>query len=206
VDGFSAALAILRALVLSLLMLGLVGCARPSSSINPPPLQSSDDATWQYAAYLLTQGHTQDARGYLEGVEKDSVSDPALFLRDLAEARLFSGDASGAADAAALARAALAQKPTTAQFRDDDRYIFERTLEALQAAGADDRQRLTRLTQDEQRAPSADAWYCLGWLDEQHQDLAGAKAAYRAFLDRAPQWSFLRQATSMREHARAVIG
>jgi hypothetical protein len=53
--------------------------------------------------------------------------------------------------------------------------------------------------------PSADAWYLLGWVDEQRGDISGAQAEYRGYLARAPQWSFLRQAVEMRRHAQTVV-
>jgi hypothetical protein len=129
------------------------------------------------------------------------VSDPTLLLRDLAEACLFAGDASCAAQAAYQAKESLERKPTTAQFRADDRRIFQRTLDALSAAATDDRDNLEQICQDEQRAPAADACYLLGWLDEQRGDLTSDQSAYRAYLRLSPQWSFLRQAAEMRRHA-----
>jgi hypothetical protein len=124
-------------------------------------------------------------------------------LRDVAEARLFSGDLEGAASAAQEASTSLAQRPTTAQFRAADRFLFERTLQALEAAATGDASALTQLATDDER--SADAWYLLGWTREREGDLADAQNAYRAFLARTPQWSFLRETFEMRRHAQAVI-
>ncbi len=203
----------LAAAIACLLVLGCNPSVRsgdvPSGVGRPPPLDQSAGPVWTYAAYLLAQGQPAQARGYLDAVARtglDGVSDQSLFFRDLAEACLFSGDATCAAQAAAQARDALGRKPTTAQFRDDDRRVFERTVDALYAAATDDRDQLRLLTQNEQPAPSADAWYLLGWLDEQRGEVPDAGKAYRGYLQRAPQWSFLREAAQMRQHAASMAG
>ena len=187
---------------------GAAACRTPATAdiTQPPPLDPSPAARWTYAAYLLYLGDAQGARTYLEPLavtSLDGISSPWQFLRDLAEARLFSGDATGAAQAAQQAMLALAQRPTTAQFRPDDRLIFARSLDALAAAADGDIDRLRQLAEDEQPAPSADAWYLLGQLEEQRGDHQAARAAYQAYLVRAPQWSYLREMDSMRLHARA---
>jgi hypothetical protein len=48
-------------------------------------------------------------------------------------------------------------------------------------------------------------WYLLGLLQERHGNLLAAQAAYRGFLQRTPQWLFLREAVGMRQHAQAVL-
>jgi hypothetical protein len=150
-----------------------------------------------------------EARAYLDSIAStglDGISDPSLFFRDLAEACLFSGDSACAVRAVGQAQDSLQQKPTTAQFRDDDRRIFQQTLDALQAAANGDAGRLQQLTLNDQPAPSADAWYLLGWLAEQRGNAADAQTAYRAYLRQAPQWSFLREAVVMRQHAQSLVG
>jgi tetratricopeptide (TPR) repeat protein len=197
----------LRALLVALATVCVVSCAPRAGVAQPPPLDTSPASRWTYAAYLLARGDPTTARTYLEPVASgslDGIIDPALFLRDLAEARLFSGDSTGAATAARQAAEALDRQPTTAQFRADDRAIFERTLDALAAAAADDTAQLQQLTTLEQPAPSADAWYLLGWVQEQHGDAASARKDYQRYLELSPQWSFLRETGAMRSHARDV--
>jgi hypothetical protein len=194
-------------------LLLVVGCSSsaPSTSdgVRPPPVDQSAVAVWTYAAYLLGRGDAAHARTYLDaiaGTDLGDVSDPSLFFRDLAEACLFSGDTACAAQAAAQARDAVARKSATAQFRDGDRRVFERTVDALGAAATGDAGQLQRLAEDDQSAPSADAWYLLGWLDEGRGDVAEAQTAYRRYLRLAPEWSFLREAGQMRQHAESVAG
>jgi hypothetical protein len=157
-----------------------------------------------YGAHLLSLGDAAAARGFLEPTVADGVDEvgePALLLRDVAEARLFTNDARGAAEAARTARMWLARQPNTAQFREDDRRLVERVLDSLAAAGDDDLDRLRQLSAEEQPAPSADAWYLLGWALEHHGNAAAARTAYGEFLARDPQWTFLRMADAMRRHA-----
>jgi tetratricopeptide (TPR) repeat protein len=185
----------------------VAGCAPRPSTTQPPPLDTSPAAQWTYAAYLLGRGDPATARAYLEPIAAgslDAINDPSLFLRDLAEARLFSGDSPGAAAAARQAADALARRPTTAQFRPDDRLVFEHTLDALAAAASDDATQLQQLTADVKPAPVADAWYLLGWLQEQHGDAPSARSAYQRYLELAPRSTFLREAGSMRGHAQAM--
>jgi hypothetical protein len=196
-----------RAFLVALACLCVAGCAPRPSALQPPPLDTSPAAQWTYAAYLLGRGDPATARTYLEPIAAGSlnaISDPSLFLRDLAEARLFSGDSPGAVAAARQAADALARRPTTAQFRPDDRVVFEHTLEALAAAASDDATRLQQLTADANPAPVADAWYLLGWLQEQHGDAVTARTDYQHYLGLAPRSTFLREASSMRSHAQAM--
>jgi len=153
---------------------------------------------------LLGRGDAAGALRYLETVDAGGLTSGrqrALFLRDLAEARLFSGDLPDAASAAENATTELAQEPVTPQFRDDDRYVFQRTLDALAAAGHDDPPTLRRLATDDARAPSADAWYLLGWLAERHGESATAYESFSTFLTLSPRWAFLRESLEMRRHA-----
>src|SRR5207248_2939407 len=149
-------------LLAALVALCASACGSPTPITQPPPLDTSPAARWTYGAYLLGRGDAAGARTYLEPLAAgslDGITNPAQFLRDLAEARLFSGDAAGAAQAAHQATAALTQRPTTAQFRPDDRVLFGRTLAALEAAADGDLDHLRQLATDERPAPSADAWY-----------------------------------------------
>lgn len=195
-----------------LLGLGLslmLGCAAPAAAVRqPPPLDPSAGSTWAYGAYLLSLGDAHAALGYLEplgGGSLANITNPAILMRDLAEARLAADDLPGAAEAARSARVELARRNRSAQFQADDRRLFERVVDALEAAGDDDLPRLRSLAADESAAPSADAWYLLGWLSERQGDVPGAQAAYRAYLARVPQWAFFRATSVNREHAQKAL-
>jgi hypothetical protein len=184
-----------------------LSCTTPPPR-QPPPLRESVQADWSYAAYLLYTDDPTTAQLYLERAAAlgiDSLPNQAQFFRDLSEARLFAGDSAGAAAAARTSRERLAVQPRTAQFQADDRRLFERVLDALESAGSGDLEDLARLTQTGDVPPSADAWYLLGWLREQHGELAAARDAYRLYLAAAPQWSFLRAGPGMRRHAQSVL-
>jgi len=188
----------------------LIACSGPpvAAPRQPPPLETSPGSTWAYGAYLLSLGDATTALGYLEPLGAgplDRVINPALLLRDVAEARLVSGNLPGAADAARAARDQLARRPRSAQFQADDRRVFERVIDALEAAGDDDVQHLTAMANDEGLTPSADVWYLLAWLDERHGDASAAKIAYEAALVRSPQWAFLREAALLRQHAQKAV-
>src|SRR5262249_34539381 len=160
------------------------------------------EATWTYATQLLGRGNPDAALPYLEAVDAASLTTGrprALYYRDLAEARLFTGDPAGAATAADEATRELTHQAVIAQFRDADRYASQRTLGALAAAGHDDSGVLRQIALDDARAPSADAWYLLGWLAERHGDTSEAHEAFRSYLTLAPRWAFLREATAMRD-------
>jgi len=185
-----------------------IGCtASPAPARLPPPTEHSAESQAAYGAYLLSIGDPAAARGYLEpAAASDAIraNERPQLLRDLAEARLFSGDSPAALEVAQSAQDALGRVPRTAQFQDADRQLFERVLEGLDAASAGDLDRLSAVARDESPTPSADAWYLLGWLDEQRGDLAGARAAYHAYLARDPRWTFLRSAAIMRRHAQEI--
>jgi hypothetical protein len=152
-------------------------------------------------------GDAAAAREYLESAAaSDTVrpDDRAQLLRDLAEARLFSGDVPAASEAAHSAQDALARVPRTAQFQEPDRQVFARVLAGLEAASDGDVDRLSAVASDDSPTPSADAWYLLGWLQEQRGDLLAARAAYQAFLAHDPRWTFLRSALVMRRHAQEL--
>jgi len=150
------------------------------------------------------------AQQYLARVSAEGgVSDPeqaSLLYRDLAEARLFAGDLSGAAAAARVARDQLDRRPTTAQFQADDRSLFARDVSALAAAGAENLDQLSEIANSTAGPPDADPWYLLGWARERSGDQSGAQTAYRKFLELAPAWSFLRTTSAMQRHARQVVG
>ena len=165
----------------------LVACTPQGAARQPPPLAPTPESTWRYGAYLLSLDDAVGARPYLEQVANaplNDLTDATLYLRDLTEARLFAGDLVGAAAAARQARARLAGEHRSAWLQADDRQLFERTIDALQAAAEDDQQRLSAVAADEGTFPSADAWYLLGWLAERHGQLDAARVDYRAFLER----------------------
>jgi hypothetical protein len=195
-------------LAATLLLLTTVGCAQPVAPRDPPPRRSSANDLWSYGAYLLVRDEPQIAVGFLEDAARsdlNQLNNPALLLRDLAEARLAAGDAAGAAQAAQAARTRLDQVPRTAQFQADDRDLFERVLEALDRAGQQDLDGLARLAADEGAFPSADPWFLLAQGRERRGNDAGAREAYRAYLDRAPAWSFLRRTSAMQQYARVAV-
>jgi tetratricopeptide (TPR) repeat protein len=182
-------------------------CSAPPSGSPLPPLPESAAADWSYAVRVLDRGDLPQARRYFErAVELGPVVDPdrAQFFRDLAEVRLASGDPAGAAAAVHASADALARLPANARFRDSERSLFQRTLDALEAAANDDAASLEALTADAS-PPLGDAWYLLGWVREQHGDVPAASVAYQAYLDRSPAWSFLRFAPRMRQHAQAFL-
>jgi tetratricopeptide (TPR) repeat protein len=186
----------------------ITACSTERAVYQPPPIDRSSTAQWMYGAYLLSAGDAESARGFLEPIVTNQVNEivePALLLRDVAEARLFTNDRRGAAEAARTARVWLARQPRTAQFQEDDRRLFEHVLDSLAAAGDDNLNRLRELSADEHPAPSADGWYLLGRVLEDHGDLAAARSAYREFLARDPQWTFLRMGEAMRRHAASTL-
>jgi hypothetical protein len=195
-------------LVLVIAPLLVLACGPTTTTRPPPPVAPTAEAVWRYGAELLSLDDVSGARPYLEQVGAgplDNLSDGVLFLRDLSEARLFSGDLPSAASAAHQARTRLATVPRSAQFQADDRFLVERTIDGLEAAARGDTQRLAQLATDEAAFPSADAWYLLGWLAESRGDVTSARSDYRAFLDRAPQWTFLRRAVVMQQYAQHVL-
>ena len=94
-------------MVAALLLLGTVACAQPVVPRDPPPRRLSANDLWSYGTYLLVRDEPQAAFGYLEQAASSNLNElnnPALLLRDLAEARFATGDLGGAAQAAASAR------------------------------------------------------------------------------------------------------
>ncbi|MCA1646199.1 MAG: hypothetical protein LC797_12315 [Chloroflexi bacterium] len=206
----AACAALMRApwLLFALIVAPFSACGPVTPTRPPPPLAPTPEVAWQYGAQLLSLGEAAGARRYLEQVGAgplDNLSDGVLFLRDLAEARLFSDDLPGAAAAANQARVRLVSVPRSAQFQADDRLLMERTIDDLEAAAQEDTPRLGQLASDEAMFPSADAWYLLGWLAERRGDVTSARSHYRAFLDRAPQWTFLRRAVVMQQYAQSTL-
>ena len=194
-------------------MLVASGCAAgglpaPPASRPPAPLVESASADWAYAVRVLALEDLPTALLYLEraaDLEPLSASDRAQLYRDLAEVRLALGNRAAAAAAVRASADALEQQPLNARFTPGERRLVQRTLEALQAAADDDRSRLTAACSSGEPPPAVDACYLLGWTDEQHGDGEGARRAYRAYVQGAPAWSFLRRAAGMRQHALAVL-
>jgi tetratricopeptide (TPR) repeat protein len=180
----------------------------PSAS-PPPPLPESALADRDYALRVLALGQLNTAHEYLERANQlgmtAQANDPHQVLRDLAEVRLFSGDAQGATAAIDQARVALGQQRLNARFTAGERRLFERSLASLDAAARDDVPGLTAQATSAESPPLADAWYLLGWSHEHQANLSAARGAYQAYLDRAPAWSFLRSGGLMRDHARTVV-
>jgi hypothetical protein len=191
---------------LSLLALLLVGC-NAAQAHPAPPLVDSASADWSYALRLIGIGDVEGARGFLEraavlgGPEADQQ---AQFYRDLAEVRLAASDMPRTLAAVQLSRTGLDAKPATARFKDEERRRFRQELDALEAAALGDVNRLAQLTRAD-GPPVADTWYLLGGTYERRGELEAARAAYRAYLDRAPPWSFLRTALVMQRHAHEVL-
>ena len=185
-------------------------CSTASSSATAWQIGAPDTSPggdWDNAVHFLQLGDAATARIDMDrsaaAGEGAKATEPSLFYRDLAEARLFGGDSPGAAEAARLAQMALDARPETAQFRAPDRRLFEDEVDALAAASQGDVDRLASIaTRD---ALVADPWYLLGWLDEQAGDRGAADRAYRAYLARAPEGSFLRQAAFMRRRAASFV-
>ncbi len=182
------------------------------SAAPPTPWQIAPPGTsavdyWNDAIHLMQVGDDADALADMNRAVQGGVAsipiEPSLFYRDVAEARLSGGDLPGAAEAARQARDALDVRPETAQFRAPERQLFEAEVDALEFAGQGDSERLAAVAQREPLL--ADPWYLLGWLDERRGDQDGARAAYRSYLARAPEGSFLRRTAVMQRHAEAVV-
>jgi hypothetical protein len=166
---------------------------------------------WQYGVYLLSIANDPArAQRYLERAQSESHgsegTDALLFDRDLAEARVFAGDLTGATAAAPVGLMDLARAPLTAQFQAADADLYRRDLTAISAAASNQVEQLNDLASATAGEPDADPWYMLGWVRERAGDVAGARAAYAEYLNLAPAWSFLRSSAVMQAHARAVIG
>jgi hypothetical protein len=184
-------------------------CAPSQTLRQPPPAQASAVDDWQYGVYLVTVDRDPAAaQYYVDRAEAEGAaanSSAPLFYRDAAESHLFAGDLHGAAVAAGKGSAALADRPTTAQFQPDDRSLFERDLSALEAAGNDDADAVLNIAKASAHPPNADPWYILGWLREHGGDADGARVAYARYLELSPAWTFLRSADAMRAHAQVVV-
>jgi hypothetical protein len=150
------------------------------------------------------------ARDFLERAAQDgsisSASDRAQLYRDLAEARLMVGDPAGAMAAARVSADALNQAPLNARFTIAERRLGQRLLDALVAAADGDVAGLGAACSSDEAPPASDPCYLLGWTYEQQGQVDQARGAYRAYVERAPAWSFLRRAAVMRQHALSVLG
>jgi Flp pilus assembly protein TadD len=180
----------------------VLGCSPPPPGPARPPNPDSGSEQWVYALGQLAEEDDNDARRGLERAYQLGQRD-ALFLRDLAEVRLATGDRAGAAEVARAGLEEVDRMPSTAQFQDEDRRIFQALLGSLQAAAVDDVPTLERLAA-EARPRLADPWYLLGWALESRGAKAEARAAYQAYLDRSPEFDLLRRSMGMRRHAREV--
>ena len=196
-----------RLLLLAVVL--LVGCARPAALPDKLPGDSGREQI-DYALQLLRRGDDAGARQHLEranelGAGRGTPADSSLFLRDLAELRLATGDGTGAAQAADTGLSRLSAVPTSAQFVASDRALFERLLNGLAAAGRDETAALEALASDAQPR-TADPWYLLGWVHERRSEMDQARDAYRRYLASSPELDMLRRSALMRRHAQEVVG
>lgn len=189
------------------------GCAPPPAAPAPagtPTLQSTEDV-WAYAIDLVRVGDDAGALAMLERAAPDVVAldwDPpyaAPFYRDLAELRLAAGRRT---EAEAAARGALEQigriRPWT-QFQAADRRLAERLAHALAAGARADVAALDTLCRSTESPPVADACYLLGDLRQRQGETEGARAAFLAYLDRVPEFGFLRRQALMRGEAERAV-
>jgi hypothetical protein len=197
----------------------LAGCAAPPAALPelpPAPGASTPgpQARWMYAIDLLQRGDDAQADQYLEEASRldlgglsHEAGNPfgdALFWRDVAEVRLALGNRDGARQAVSTSRRLLAGEERNARFDDADRQLFNRLLDALDAAARGDTAALTTLAQAS--PPAADPAYLAGWVAEAQQDRPAAQSAYRQYLAEVPAWGFLRRSSAMRAHAQAFLG
>ena len=194
------------ALVLAFL---LTACARPEPPADRPPGDSGREQV-EYALKLLRRGDDSGAREHLEraaelGSGRAPSAEAALFLRDLAELRLATGDGSGAAQAAEAGLDRLGRLPLSAQFQATDRDLFQRLLKALAAAGRADTDGLEALAAPDAQPRAADPWYLLGWAHEHRSEMDQAREAYRRYLAGSPEFDLLRRSRLMRQHAQEVV-
>jgi Tfp pilus assembly protein PilF len=187
----------------------ITACARPEA---PPDRLPGDSGREQvdYALKLLRRGDDPGAREHLEralelGAGRGTSAETALFLRDLAEVRLATGDGSGAAQAAELSLDRLGRLPLSANFLASDRDLFERLLKAVAAAGRGDVAELQALAGSDTEPRAADPWYLLGWVYERRSEIEQAREAYRRYLAASPEFDLLQRSALMREHAQQVI-
>jgi hypothetical protein len=197
----------------------LAGCAAaPPAAPELPPAPSASapgpQARWAYAINLLQHGDDAQADRYLDEASRldlgglsHEAGNPfgdALFWRDVAEVRLALGNGDGARQAVSTSRRLLAGEDRNARFDDADRQLFNRLLDALDAATRGDTGALNTLAAAS--PPAADPAYLAGWLAEQQGDRAAARSAYRQYLTEVPAWGFLRRSSAMRAHAEAYLG
>ena len=199
-----------RRLALVGLALLLSACARPAPPPDRPPGDSGREQT-EFALELLRRGDDSGAREHLEranqlGAGRAPSFDAALFLRDLAEARLAAGDGPGAAQAADASLDRLGRLTLTAQFVTADRDLFARLLTALADAGREDVGSLEGLAASGAQPLAADPWYLLGWVRERRGEVDQAREAYRRYLAGSPEFDILRRSALMRQHAQQVVG
>lgn len=196
----------------------LVACApatalTPASGVtDPAPRQPKADRDWAYAIDLLKRRDDAGALTYLErAVEVGGDPSPmyqVLLLRDVAELRLAAGDTAGAVAAADQGTLLLGKVERSATFSDEDRRLNRMLMAALRAAGNGDAAALEALTRtiDAGYPKAADPWFLLGQVRERAGDTAGAQRAYRAYLDRLPEFGILRRTTVMRAYAARTLG
>ena len=192
------------------LALLLTACARPEPRAERPPGDSGREQT-EYALQLLRRGDDAGARRHLEraaqlGAGRAPSLDAALFLRDLAEARLAAGDGSGATQAAESSLDRLGRVALTAQFLTSDRDLFARLLMALADAGREETASLEALAASDAQPRTADPWYLLAWVHERRGEVDQAREAYRRYLAGSPEFDLLRRSVLMRQHAQQVLG
>ena len=166
-----------------------------------------------FAIDLLQHGDDARADQYLEeaarldlGGLSHEAGNPfgdALFWRDVAEVRLALGNRDGARQAVSTSRRLLASEDRNARFDDADRQLFNRLLDALDAAARGDAAASSTLAQASPAA--ADPAYLAGWVAEQQGDRAAALSAYRQYLAELPAWGFLRRTSAMRAHAESFL-
>jgi tetratricopeptide (TPR) repeat protein len=188
----------------------LSACARPAPPADRPPGDSGREQT-EYALELLRRGDDSGAHQHLEranqlGAGRAPSFDAALFLRDLAEARLAAGDGSAATQAAEAGLDRLGRLTLTAQFQTSDRDLFGRLLTALADAGREDAASLEGLASSDAQPRAADPWYLLGWVREARGEVDQAREAYRHYLAASPEFDILRRSVLMRQHAQQVVG
>jgi hypothetical protein len=196
----------------------LTGCAAAPPAVPdlPPPPSGrtpGPEARWVYASDLLQHGDDTRADQFLEAASRldlnalsHEAGNPfgdALFWRDVAEVRLALGNDDGAREAVSTSRRLLAGEDRNARFDDADRQLFNRLLDALDAAARGDADALALLAQAS--PPAADPSYLAGWVAEQQHDRAAAQSAYRQYLAGVPAWGFLRRSSAMRAHAAAYL-
>jgi hypothetical protein len=198
------------ALALLVTAMLLTACARPEPPADRPPGDSGREQI-EYALQLLRRGDDAGARRHLEraaelGAGRAASAEAALFLRDLAEVRLATGDGPGAAQAAESSLDRLGRLSLSAQFLTSDRDLFGRLLTALAAAGREDVGGLEALATSDAQPRTADPWYLLAWVHERHAEMDQARQAYRRYLAGSPEFDILRRSALMRQHAQQAVG